>query len=725
MAAFNIIGGKGYRWAGRAIRVVQKDRAICATMPRRDSLIMASAVVSPGAKYKVVIMASRNTGNGALLVNFFGGKHCDGQPISVNITSNKMQEYEVVVTAPSGPPNIPIYLRVYKPNNATGNVFVKLITYRIHDGEQKKQPARKPKMRMPRVPAPIPMPRKIKEHVGPIRPKRTPKRKIKHRPKPKSEFPKRKVKVDSDMKFKPFKVIGPNAAQSVLIRNPEDVPKVSIIIPTRDGLELLKKCHEAITKNTCYPNWEVVIGDSESSDETAKYIKSIKDPRVKLVERGTTEGSFSSINNELVQHAAGEYLLFLNNDTQPQPFWLYNMMTRLRGDPKVGIVGAKLLYSPTKIQHVGIAMTPQGPGNIGKSMLSSFPKRFARHHRTWQAVTAACLLISRKDFEDVGGFDEDYYFCYEDVDLCLRVKKQLKKLVLYTPRAAVIHSESVTQKKYKTGGLLQRKGIDKFKRVWMNGEAQIDLARYQKQAGYGLYDIDISFVTCVNNMTQYRNYVLASLFKNKTNKKYEVIPVLNFENQYTAAQALNKGLDLARGKLVVFCHQDVLFYERWIDILYDRIAIIEKRNPEWGVIGTAGISKRDDTIGVVFNMKGNFQWRATKKKLVWPVQTVDEHCMVIRKASRLRFDESNATWHMYGPDICLQANANSMRNFGIYNPLVHNSASGSLSCGKKEFMSSLYWLRDKWHKTYSFIRTPTSIIRKKSIRTFVRFAKGT
>lgn len=706
MAAPNIVGGNGYRWRGRSIRTIRKNNQTCVTMPRKDSIVMVPVVVRPNSQYKVTINASKNSGNGALLVNFFSGKNYDGEHISVFVKGSEQRDYTVSVPVPKFPNNAPVYLRVWRPNDATGNVFISTIRYDVIGDMPKIK-------RDPKLPT-IPQVKKkvIKE------PKR---RSIKER----KIIPPviYKPKEDKTMKFKPYKQRSTTMVDKVLIRKPTDVTKVSIITPTRDGIENIKACWKALDENTSYPNWEWIVGDSESTDGTAQFIKSLQDPRIKLVERGTTEGSFSSINNELTKYAAGEYLLFLNDDTQPQPFWLYEMMSKIHRHSEIGVVGAQLLYNESKVQHAGIAFIPQGPANLGKAVLGSFPKGFAEQDRFYQAVTGACMLMRESDFRAVGGFDPIYYFCYEDVDLCLKIRERLNKKVLYAANARVIHAESVTQKKHKTSGEKQQHGIKTFKSRWMS-KVEKDFGAYQKHIAKDRYPIDVSFVTCVNNMTQYRNYILGSLFKNDTSKNYEVIPVMNFGNPYSAAQALNIGIEKARGDVVVLCHQDVIFYDGWVDMLFERIQEIEELpdRKKWGVLGTAGITKRDDTAGVVHSIKGTLQWQATKRARVYPVQTVDEHCMIIRKSSGLRFDEKNFDgFHFYGPDICLNALDKGLKNYGILCPLVHDSNSGSLVSGKREFMRLLNNLARKWRPKFHHIRTPTSVVRRRSVRTFVRF----
>lgn len=706
MGAPAIIGGNGYRWRGKAIRTIRKNNATCVTMPRKDSVIMAPVGVTGDSQYKIVITASKNSGNGALLVNFFGGKNYDGPHISVNVTSAEMRDYTVAVPVPKFPGNLPMYLRVWRPNDATGNVFINTVQY-SHIGSAPQIP------REPKLPS-------VKQRPTHKVEKKTPRIKNKKKPTP----PVIQPKEDTTMKFKPYKVTrSTSMVDKVLIKSPEDVPKVSIITPTRDGLDVLKKCYTALNDNTSYPNWEWIIGDSKSEDGTEGYIKGLKDPRIKFVQRGTTDGSFSSINNELAAFATGEYLLFLNNDTEPQPFWLYEMMSKIHRHPDIGVVGAKLLYNENKVQHAGIAFIPQGPANLGKAVLSSFPKGFADQDRFYQAVTGACMLMRANDFRVAGGFDPIYYFCYEDVDLCLKIRYNLNKKVLYAANARVLHAESVTQKKHKTAGEKQQVGIQAFKTRWMS-KVKIDFPQYQRNADKELYKVDVSFVTCVNNLKQYRNYVVGSLFKNNTKRNYEVVPVLNFGNPYSAAEALNVGLDKSRGDIVVFCHQDVIYYEDWVDMFFERVAEIESHNHKWGVLGTAGITKRDDTVGVVHSVKGGLQWQPNKRARTYEVQTVDEHCMAIKRSSGLRFDHVTFNgFHFYGPDICLLALSRGFKNFGILCPLVHDSKSGSLASGKREFMRLLNALAKKWRPKFPHIRTPTSVIRKRSVRTFVRFKR--
>jgi len=696
MGNSTVVGGKGYRWKGKQIRSIFKHNTNCVDLTRRGAMVLIPISIPSQANFEIVIYASGGkSGVSPLMLNFFGGKKFDGTQVGLDIKVDAIRKYIAYIESPKFPANIPMYLRVWRPANAKGSVTIKTIQYtQIKD---------KPEPRKPRLLPPSPRKKPKRPHV---------------------ETSRAKLKENKEMRFRPYTVYRINEkAEKVLILNPEQVPMVSIITPTRDGAELLKKCYTALNQNTSYPNWEWIVGDSESSDGTAEYIKNLKDPRIKLVERGTTEGSFSTINNELAEYASGEYYLFLNDDTEPQPYWLYEMMSKINRRPDIGIVGARLMYNENKLQHAGIMFVPQGPINVGRDILSALGgEDFVKQDRFYQAVTAACLLIRAKDFNKVGKFDPIYHFCYEDVDLCLKIKNNLNKKILYAANAEVLHKESVTQKKYKTSGDLQRAGIEEFKKRWMH-KVDIDFPKFRGKKKKDTQKVDITFVTCITDLPQYNSHVVGSLFMNKTNKNYEIVPILNFGNPYSAAQALNIGIDKARGEIIVLCHQDVLFYENWLEMLFDRIQKVEEKTKNWGVLGTAGITeKKDNCVGVIYNMGGTLQWQQTVRQPVWPVQTVDELCMIIRKSSGLRFDGGTFDgFHCYGPDICLNALSRNMKNYGILCPMVHNSAAGSLRSGKKDFMKHLNALARKWRASFPTIRTTTSQIRKRRIRTFIKF----
>lgn len=230
-------------------------------------------------------------------------------------------------------------------------------------------------------------------------------------------------------------------------------PLVSIIIPTKDKIDFLKKCIESITKKTKYPNYEILIIDTGSQEDSSKkYINKVSsNPKIKVLLRHKSPFNFSNVNNFASTKCNGKYLLFLNNDTEViSPDWLSEMVN-LGSLSHVGPVGAKLLYPNGKIQHAGIEMLSNGwPHhfciNYPESESYAFPYlNYKDVTKNPTAVTGACLLISREKFRLLGGFDEDFSLEFQDIALSIKAR-QAGLYPAYTPYATLIHHESQTIK---------------------------------------------------------------------------------------------------------------------------------------------------------------------------------------------------------------------------------------------------------------------------------------
>jgi GT2 family glycosyltransferase len=226
----------------------------------------------------------------------------------------------------------------------------------------------------------------------------------------------------------------------------EGTPLVSIIIPTRDASHLLQQCLQSIEHKTAYERYEVIILDNESSDPaTARYFETIAVKH--RVYRVPGDFNFSAINNFGVSMASGDFLLFLNNDVQvSEAGWLGAMLEQAQR-AEVGAVGAKLLYPDGRIQHAGIVLGLLG--GTGHAFRFQRPDEPGYHSfsdvvRNCSAVTGACMMVRRRVFEEIGGFDPRFKVAYNDVDLCLRLR-QRGYLVVYTPFAVLYHHESATR----------------------------------------------------------------------------------------------------------------------------------------------------------------------------------------------------------------------------------------------------------------------------------------
>ena len=241
-----------------------------------------------------------------------------------------------------------------------------------------------------------------------------------------------------------------------------DHPLVSIIIPTRDRLRFLERCIGSIEKKTQYPRYEIIVLDNESaSPQMQHYLERVAQKW--RVCRYSGPFNFSAINNYGASHAHGEYLLFLNDDTEVVgAHWLTAMMGQAQRHG-VGIVGAKLLYPNGTIQHAGVVLGICG--GAGHAFRYGPDKDWGYHGfahlmRNCSAVTGACMLIPRWIFDQVQGFDIRLPVEYNDVDLCLRVAQKGHRIV-YTPEAVLYHYESATRR-----GKRSHADEELFRQIW-------------------------------------------------------------------------------------------------------------------------------------------------------------------------------------------------------------------------------------------------------------------
>jgi GT2 family glycosyltransferase len=219
--------------------------------------------------------------------------------------------------------------------------------------------------------------------------------------------------------------------------------KISIIIPTRDKIDLLKRCIESIEQKSTFHNYEIIIVDNGSVEPaTLAYFAE----NTFQVLRDDSEFNFSRLNNLGARNANGNHLLFLNNDTEViSPDWLEAMLEHSQR-AEVGAVGAKLLYPNGLIQHAGIVLG--GPNLSAHINLFSEPYSHGDYGladvvRNFSAVTGACLMMRADVFREIGGFDEQLAVTYNDVDLCLKARDR-NYLVVYTPYAVLYHREGVS-----------------------------------------------------------------------------------------------------------------------------------------------------------------------------------------------------------------------------------------------------------------------------------------
>lgn len=229
---------------------------------------------------------------------------------------------------------------------------------------------------------------------------------------------------------------------------PVNNPLVSIIIPTRDNHDVLNSCVNSILNHTQYQNFEIIIVDNGSvDDKTVALLMSLNAKEKITVIKHDIPFNFSELNNYGVKNAAGEILLFLNDDTEViNDDWLERMVGFAQL-PHVGAVGAKLLYGDGKsIQHSGVLNLRNGPSHAFLRQHKDYPGYFLRNQveYNWLIVTGACMMIERKKFEAISGFDETFPVAYNDVDICMSLSSEGYHNVM-CQAVTLIHHESLSR----------------------------------------------------------------------------------------------------------------------------------------------------------------------------------------------------------------------------------------------------------------------------------------
>lgn len=232
--------------------------------------------------------------------------------------------------------------------------------------------------------------------------------------------------------------------------HPQNNSKVSIVIPSKDNYKFIKQCLESIIEKTTYPFFDVVVVDTGSTDKDVLEFyesKLVKTNPVKIVNLHKPKFNFSEACNYGAKNSDGEYLLFLNNDTEViTEEWIEGMLGQAQRK-NTGMVGCKLLFPSGNIQHAGVVLSDRDiafhPFYNQDPRVDIFTNIYVSNTKNCAAVTAACSMVSRKKFDKVGGFDTDLRVTYNDVDLCLKLLDAGYQNI-YTPYTELYHHESVS-----------------------------------------------------------------------------------------------------------------------------------------------------------------------------------------------------------------------------------------------------------------------------------------
>ncbi len=406
----------------------------------------------------------------------------------------------------------------------------------------------------------------------------------------------------------------------------KETPLVSIIIPTKNNAELLQKCILSIYKKTDYKNYEILIVDNNSTDPaTISFLKtiSVSHPNMRVLTY-SKPFNYSAINNFAAKKAKGEYLLLLNDDTEAlQGSWLHRMLQYAQRKD-VGAVGARLVYNNKKLQHAGIILGMYGlahhPG-IGQDMTEpGYLNRF-QVVQNFSAVTAACLLVKKNRYFEVGGLDDnDLKVLFNDVDFCLKLGKAGYRNV-WTPYATLIHHGSsslgkkIKQTKKKAGKARNRirKEHQIMKERWM--DLLTNDPSYNKNLSLSLfnYDIDTNFSVPWDQNIVDRLKIAAIPNSSTGSTHYRISsPLSNLRKMGVAWDAVlpapvNKNIPnvfqlrrMAADSLILhsfFCQQNLLKqYKQYTNtcLIYgldDLITQVSPNNPTYGLLAKNAASR--------------------------------------------------------------------------------------------------------------------------------------
>lgn len=228
-------------------------------------------------------------------------------------------------------------------------------------------------------------------------------------------------------------------------------PRVSIIIPNKDHEEDLRRCIDSILERSSYEDYEIVVVENGSTTDGIRsyYDEITKLPNVKLIEVSQEQFNYAELINKGAAASSGEYLLLLNNDTEViTRDWIEELLMYAQR-PDVGAVGCKLYYPDYSIQHAGVVIglgAHRTAGHVHYKLACTNLGYMGRlcYAQNFTAVTGACLMVSREDFDKCGGLDESFAVALNDVDLCLKLR-HMGRVNVFTPFAELFHYESASR----------------------------------------------------------------------------------------------------------------------------------------------------------------------------------------------------------------------------------------------------------------------------------------
>jgi len=479
-------------------------------------------------------------------------------------------------------------------------------------------------------------------------------------------------------------------------RDRNDVPSVTIGILTKNQYQLVVDCCESIFNKVQYKNVTLFIIDTGSNDQNVRnYYKLLPQ---KCADKNWTyqfmqidHYHFSQNYNSAARQVKTDYFLIQNNDTVALNDYVSQMMV-VAINQKVGSVGTRMLYKDGSIQHDGqfIYNGPNGqistPGHLHlrvKPEQLNDQQNFGTH--LVDGNTAAGVLMKTSEYIAIGGIDEGYKDIFQDVDLMMKITPMLGKFNYCSRDANIIHIDNATR-------LMQGHDPKRAAAMWEDTHYLKDRVVknnwiYSKKQE----PVDFSFITLVRDTQKY-NQFLTSLSQQMGANSYEVIPIPNYFNQINSAfRGLNIGQDISNGKYLIFCHDDIILSNNWIERLKYHIRNLENNSIQWGVLGPAGITigSEQGAYFLTTETGENIKIKDSSvinDKEIYEVGCLDELCLITKKSTGLRFsDRELSGFHFYGGNLCLESKRLGLRNFAIDCWTFHQSDGNKNVSSKEKF----------------------------------------
>lgn len=509
---------------------------------------------------------------------------------------------------------------------------------------------------------------------------------------------------------------------------------VSIIIPLFNRLEYTRQCLGALARCTPGKLYEVILVDNGSTDGTGEFLGCLGGS-FRIVRNENNLG-FARACNQGANAARGKYLLFLNNDTLPQEGWLEALLQPAEGNPSVGVVGARLLYPDGTIQHAGVVIGdsphPLFPFHVHTRKPADMPE--ANVLKEFQAVTGACMLVSRDVFLRLGGFDEGFLNGYEDVDLCFRVR-EAGFAVIYNPASVLVHHESASEGRFAAleqnvrllhdkwlgkihADFIATKEVRRLTSIVILAHNQLDYTKHCVESvfrhtpePFELIVVDNGSTDGTGDYLEGRKRDAENRFGDRPGEGHSAcrrLEILSFGENLGFAEGNNRGIDTARGDYILMLNNDAVVTPGWLGKL---IACAESK-PTVGIVGpmTNRISGPQQvaqahydtrTLEGLESFSGAFSSRNAGRRV--PFWRIVGFCMLIKRAVIDRIgglDPRFGLGNFEDDDFCIRAHLAGFESQIAGDCFVHHFGGRTFDAAGTHYHEALRrnWeiFKDKW-----------------------------